>query len=134
MFDSLSNLMEPRQKHQKQATSTVTKDTQQDNTVNFEIPTFDIAPIDFKTIDDQALVDYLDQNEQQLNQMLGQNQNDRENMLILTQNCPMQIQQQRPQIPLPNQNVTNYQINNIQNRPMIPAMYFPNSTVTNFQK
>ena len=63
MFDSLSNLMERKQKQSKLGTSTITSDNSDDLTLNY-LPTFNIVPVDFEIIDNQMLIDCLDRNEQ----------------------------------------------------------------------
>ena len=102
MFDSLSNLMEPKQNLEAQP------GTSSNNTNDVLI--FDIEPFDFETIDDSALVDYLDQNKHKLNQM--NNQTNKENTLVPVQHqtSPVVVQNDT------RQKTNNYQINNVQNR------------------
>ena len=113
----------------------------ENNTPTLNLANFDLTQIDFKTIDDNVLIQYLNNNERQTNEML--NQNNKANLPIQQQNqnqnvnqyaiFPVQNQNQTLQV-----NETSYEINNIQNRqPMLPQLYICHSNVTinyNFSK
>ena len=47
--------------------------TKDNKTITLNVPSFDLTPNDFETIDDDVLIQYLDNNERQINEMLNQN-------------------------------------------------------------
>ena len=139
MCDSLSNAIKPKKSKITSATCTVSVNPEHDMTPNdivASLPTFNLEVMDnFDTIDDAELVKILYETEQK--ELLNTKQTDTdENALQVAQKpsvnqptsstiaMPSPLKQQNlNQINNPNSNITN-------KFPILPQMYFPNSSVT----
>ena len=133
MCDSLSNAILP--KHIKKASPTCTVSVNPDtntidiNDVTQNLPTFDLELMEnFDTMDDSELVNLIYETEQQDQNENKTDNNDKQIVTVLDPKVP---NRQNIAIPLQAKNQNQINTQNVTNKyPILPQMYFPNSSVT----
>ena len=154
MFTTLINLVELKTKMSKLSHTCEAKASVSNNpppagnigtNPTFDLPNFDLVPVDFDdTFDDDLLLKVLDNSEQQLLQDLNivpstnyPNKENTDTEAVIPNNANVITKMTNTHNVNINVPTTSYQIQKAPRMPMIPGLYFPNSNVTinyNFSK
>ena len=121
MSECLASNLLPKKKPAPAPTATVSvpSENQRDKFLTINSDWFELDPTD-DNLDDTHLLDIINNIEKETSQLVPTNQQNN-----------LQKDQTTTMTPMTSQNTTNFSaVSNIQKAPILPGMYFPNSTVT----